>query len=146
MKKLNSKNTSKSQHKDSLEGLVSGMSSEMAIKQGLEVSGSDEEEVYKHIRGRGGNAVRSVAAWWMVEGAGISHAEVAKTLRMSTAAVYRSVRRVKSDGIRKPYSDIVKWARTLEEQRESDKAGAGFGPAQEEKSSGALVLPIPTLL
>ena len=85
----------------------------------VEVTGCSEQELYKNIRGRGGNPARVVAAWWMVEGVGIPHAEVAQRLKMNTIAVYRAIRRVKSDGIRKPYSVIVKWARILEEQWQS---------------------------
>ena len=41
-----------------------------ALGQVLEVSGADESELYREVKGRGGNPVRSVAAWWVVQGRG----------------------------------------------------------------------------
>jgi len=93
---------------------------EDAIKQVLEVSGCDMDEVYRKVRGRGGNSVRVVAAWWMVIGAGLPNVEVARRLDMSNAGVSRAIRRVRSEPIRKPNSDIVEWSNELEQQRENN--------------------------
>jgi hypothetical protein len=96
------------------------LDSEKALKQVMEVSGCNEQEVLKCVRGRGGNPVRALAAWWMVVGAGVPRSDAGEKLQMTAAAVSRAIRRVKTEGIRKPYSDVVKWASILKHQREND--------------------------
>ena len=98
---------------------------EDALNQVLEVSGCDVEEIYKKVRGRGGNSVRVVAAWWMVTGAGLPNVEVARRLDMSNAGVSRAIRRVRSEPIRRPDSEIVSWATALEDQRDEQSNYSG---------------------
>ena len=72
------------------------------LEQVLKVTGCGLKDVYKKIPGPNRNAVRMLAAWWMVVGTGLSKTEVAKRLKMSNAAVGRAIRRVRTDHIRNP--------------------------------------------
>ncbi len=89
-----------------------------AVRQVLEISGSTEADVFVEVRGRGGNPVRTVAAWWMVVGAGVSNGDVGKRLKMSPVAVSRAIRRVRSEIISNPSSDIANWASDLKQTLE----------------------------
>ncbi|MCP4601979.1 MAG: hypothetical protein GY847_15930 [Proteobacteria bacterium] len=91
---------------------------ENALEQVLEVSGSEKGDIFREVRGRGGNPVRTVAAWWLVVGAGLSNGEVGKSTKMSNAAVSRAIARVRSEIIRNPNGDIAEWVSSLREIKE----------------------------
>ena len=87
------------------------------LGQVLEVTGSSLDELTRQVRGPSRNSVRVLAAWWMTVKTGLPKQEVAKILKMSTAGVGRAIRRVRSEHVRNPGSEIVSWASQLEEQR-----------------------------
>ena len=86
-----------------------------ALMQVLAVTGSKVEDLERQSQGPKRNPVRMLAAWWMTVGAGLPNAEVAKILNMSTAGVCRARRCVRSEHVRKPGSELVRWASILEE-------------------------------
>ncbi len=97
---------------------VAGISPELALAQVEQICQCNKQKFFLNIRGRGGNPVRTLAAWWLVEGAGVEHAEAAEMLQTSTQTVKRAVQRVRVEGIRRPNSDIVKWSEALRLQTE----------------------------
>jgi hypothetical protein len=51
--------------------------------------------------------VRTVAAWWLVIGAGLSNGEAGRLLKMSPVSVSRAIGRVRMESKRNPTGDIV---------------------------------------
>ncbi len=98
---------------------TSALSPEHALAQVEHICRCDKQDFYTVVRGRSGNPARAVAAWWLIEGAGISHSEAAKVLQMSNRTLKRAVTRVRVEGVRRPDGDIVKWSNALKEQHES---------------------------
>ena len=87
-----------------------------ALKQVLEVSCAAKGELYREVKGRGGNRVRTLAAWWLVEGAGLKNKEVGKMLRMSEVAVSRAIKRVRCEAKENPGGPLFTWASELREK------------------------------
>jgi hypothetical protein len=91
---------------------------EHALEQVQEVSGIGSDEIFREVRGRGGNPVRTVAAWWLVIGAGLSNGEAGRLLKMSPVAVSRAISRVRMESKRNPTGDIAERADNLKEKQE----------------------------
>ena len=88
---------------------------EDALRQVLQVSGAKESELFREVKGRGGNPVRTLAAWWLVQGAGLKNREVGKLLKMSEVAVSRAIARVRREMIDTADAPITVWASVLRE-------------------------------
>ncbi len=84
----------------------------------LQVSGASEEELYREVKGRGGNSVRTVAAWWLVQSGGLKNKEVGKMLQMSEVAVSRAIARVRLESKNNPDLLLSTWACVLKEQND----------------------------
>ena len=88
---------------------------EDALRQVLEVSGAPQTDLYREVKGRGGNPVRTLAAWWAVQGAGLKNKEVGKMLKMSEIAVSRAVARVRRETKENAGGSLAVWASALRE-------------------------------
>ena len=94
-------------------GKVCALSPTDALRQVLEVSGSDLKEVFRDFQPGARNQVRVVAAWWMFVATGLTRFEVAERLGISQSGVGRAIRIVGSESIRRPNSAIVAWSSRL---------------------------------
>ena len=88
-----------------------------ALEQVLKVSGKDRDEIYREVRGRGGNPVRTIAAWWLAVGAGCSNREVGRQLKMSEVSVSRALGRVRRELKARPLGELYDWAHKLRETK-----------------------------
>ena len=86
-----------------------------ALQQVLKVGNASKEDLFREVKGRGGNPVRTVAAWWLVMGAGLPNREVGKRLNMSQVAVSRAIGRVRREMSNNPSGQISDWACALKE-------------------------------
>jgi hypothetical protein len=86
-----------------------------ALKQVLQISGAKKKELFREVKGRGGNPVRTLAAWWLAHSAGLINKEVGKTLNMSEVAVSRAVSRVSQEVKENAGGVIAKWVFALKE-------------------------------
>lgn len=87
-----------------------------AVKQVLKVANARKEDLFREVKGRGGNPVRTVAAWWLAMGAGIPNREVGKRFNMSQVAVSRAIGRVRREVAYNPTGKIAEWACVLKEK------------------------------
>lgn len=93
-----------------------------ALKQVLQVSGAPKTELFREVKGRGGNPVRTLVAWWLVQGAGLKNKEVGKMLNMSEVSVSRAINRVRREARKNPGGHLSVWASILKET--ADKAAS----------------------
>ena len=93
-----------------------------ALNQVLQVSGAPKTELFREVKGRGGNPVRTLAAWWLVQGAGLKNKEVGKMLNMSEVSVSRAINRVRREARKNPGGHLSVWASILKET--ADKAAS----------------------
>jgi REP element-mobilizing transposase RayT len=89
------------------------VSVEEALQQVARVSGQPIEQMSKQIRGRAGNPVRVLAAWWLTIGAGCSNGQAGERLNLSPVAVCKAIARVKRELARHPEGEIYDWAMVL---------------------------------
>ncbi len=87
-----------------------------ALEQVLHTTKSEESECFREVKGRGGNPVRTVAAWWLAVGASFRNVDVCKILNMSEAAVSRALARVRHEIVRNPRGKIATWAFSLKKR------------------------------
>ena len=92
---------------------------EDALKQVLTVGNASKADLFREVKGRGGNPVRTVAAWWLVMGAGLPNREVGKILKMSQVAVSRAIGRVRGEMSTNPSGQISNWACALKENADN---------------------------
>jgi hypothetical protein len=90
------------------------LTKEEALRQVTRLTGVSEETLLQSRRGRGGNAPRVLALWWLIHGAGLSNVEVSGLLGMSPSGVSKILARIKEPG---PYQGgkIAEWMRQLKE-------------------------------
>jgi REP element-mobilizing transposase RayT len=88
---------------------------EDALKQVLQVTGAEKKELFREVLGRGGNPIRTLAAWWLVLRSGLINKEVGKTLNMSEVAVSRAISRVSQEVKENAGGVIAKWLSALKD-------------------------------
>lgn len=86
-----------------------------ALNQVLKVSRAKKDELLREVKGRGGNPIRTLAAWWLAQGAGLKNREVGKELQMSEVAVSRAISRVRRATKDNPDGPLFVWATFLKE-------------------------------
>lgn len=79
-----------------------GRSARQALKQVLDLTGASEDELRRTRRGRAGNSVRALAAWWLVHGAGFTNVEASEMLGMTPGAVGKLLSKLRTS---RSYSD-----------------------------------------
>ena len=90
---------------------------EDALKQVLKVGIASKADLFREVKGRGGNPVRTVAAWWLVMGAGLPNREVGKRINMNQVAVSRAIGRVRREMSTNPSGQISDWVCALKGKR-----------------------------
>lgn len=85
-----------------------------ALEQVMRVTHATESDLHMTQRGRTGNPVRALAAWWLVYGAGLSNTETGAQLGMSPSAVGKLLSKVRTN---RSYQDgqLRDWVVALEE-------------------------------
>jgi REP element-mobilizing transposase RayT len=89
--------------------------SSQAIEEVLSVTGLAIAGLMQPKRGRGGNPARTLAAWWLVFGAGQTNVATGRALDMSPVAVTRALERVRTELASRPSGDIYRWVHELED-------------------------------
>ncbi len=92
------------------------LKAEEALNQVLKVSMAEEQDLFREVSGRGGNPVRTIAAWWLVFGAGLKNGAVAGILKMSPVSVSHAISRVRRETRKSPRGIIAGWASGLNEK------------------------------
>jgi hypothetical protein len=90
-------------------------SPDQAIEEVLSITGATIDILKKAKRGRGGNPVRTLAAWWLVFGAGQTNVAAGSALEMSPVAVTRALDRVRRELASRSNDDIYRWVHELED-------------------------------
>ena len=93
---------------------------EDALNQVIHVSGVPRQELFRVVKGRGGNPVRTLAAWWLVQGAGLKNKEAGEILKMSEVAVSRAISRVRRETKYNHSAPLSVWASSLKERTDKD--------------------------
>ncbi len=89
---------------------------EKALAEVLVVSGSNREELFETRRGRAGNPVRALAAWWLTHGAGMSNIDAGRTLKMSSNAVCKVLKTLRDNPQAYGGRIMIQWIQTLKGQ------------------------------
>jgi REP element-mobilizing transposase RayT len=86
---------------------------EMALEQVLDITGGCQEILYQTKRGKTGNPVRGVAAWWLTHGAGLTNVKAGQLLNMTPVAVSKALARLQTQLVRDPAGETAQWVLKL---------------------------------
>ena len=86
-------------------------SAEEAIAQVLATTGASREQLDEVRRGRGGNAPKRLAIWWLCEATRLSQADVARVLGVSEVSVSRTRAQLQRGEIED--RELRQWAEAL---------------------------------
>jgi len=82
---------------------------ERALQQVLSLTGASREILNQTKRGKQGNPVRGVAAWWLTHGVGLTNVKAGQFLNMTPVAVSKALARLQSQIVRDPTGDTAQW-------------------------------------
>jgi REP element-mobilizing transposase RayT len=89
------------------------LTKEEALAQVSRLTGVAGEHLLRSTRGRGGNAPRALALWWLIHGAGLSNVEVSGVLGISPSGISKILAQIRGGKRTYQEGNIARWIEQL---------------------------------
>jgi hypothetical protein len=90
-----------------------GIEVEKALSEVMYLTGETRETLLCTKRGRSGNPARALAAWWLVQGSGLSNVKAGNVLNMSPVAVSKTLAVLRDRPEEYAGGKLLKWMEAL---------------------------------